>query len=248
MREVSQKCRLPTLPGLSNVTSLQGFPGGDLHSDKQDGQTIGQSGPARVLASHSAGQESALGSKTKDTSGRSSTASLASANLSRSLASRLQVRTGSTGWILYATTWNLLATPSGRLLPVQQAQARRTYDKGCTGLQTLHPDGLDKIFTLRGWPTPTARTGKDVPYMQALRQDGKPRLDQVATVVFAHFGMLRVGSQLLDTIPGMEDLSHALSRIRLNPDFCRWLMGYPATWSNCAAMAMRCACPKRKHS
>lgn len=244
MKGVSQKCRLPTLPGLPSVISSQGFPGGDSHSDKQDGQTIGQSGPALAPASPSVPQADTRGSETQDTFGRSSTASLASATLSRSLASRLQVRTGSTGWILYATTWNLLATPSGRLLPVQQAQARRTYDKGCIGLQTLHPDGLDKIFTLRGWPTPTARIGKDVPYMQALRQDGKPRLDQVSTVALAHFGMLRVGSQLLDTIPGMEDLSHA----RLNPEHCRWLMGYPATWSNCAAMAMRCACPKRKHS
>lgn len=235
---------LPTLPGLSNVTSLQGFPAGGLHSDRQGGPMKSQSGPALAPASLSVPQADTRGSETQDTFGRSSTASLASANLSRSLASRLQVRTGSTGWILYATTWNLLATPSGRLLPVQQAQARRTYDKGCTGLQTLHPDGLDKIFTLRGWPTPTARTGKDVPYMQALRQDGKPRLDQVSTVALAHFGMLRVGSRLLDPTPGAESLSH----VRLNPEHCRWLMGYPATWSNCAAMAMRCACPKRKHS
>lgn len=235
---------LPTLPGLSNVTSLQGFPDGGLHSDRQGGPMKSQSGAARVLAKASQERASDLGSKTKDTFGRSSTASLASVTLSRSLASRLQVRTGSTGWILYATTWNLLATPSGRLLPVQQARARHTYDKGCTGLQTLHPDGLDKIFVLRGWPTPTARTGKDVPYMQALRQDGRPRLDQVATVVFAHFGMLCVGSRLLDPTPGAESLSH----VRLNPEHCRWLMGYPATWSNCAATAMRCACPRRKHS
>ena len=239
---------LPTLPGLSNVTSLQGFPGGDSHSDKQDGPMKGPSGPALAPASHSVPQEDTRALPTADTSGRSSTASLASANLSRSLASRLRPVTGSTGWILYATTWKQMATPSGRLLPVQQAQARRTSVKGCTGLQTLHPDGLDKIFTLRGWPTPTARMGKDVPYMQALRQDGKPRLDQVSTVALAHFGMLRVGSRLLDPTPGAESLSYALSRIRLNPDFCRWLMGYPATWSNCAAMAMRCACPKRKRS
>ncbi len=239
---------LPTLPGLSNVTSLQGFPGGDSHSDKQDGPMKGQSGPALAPASPSVQQASAEALQTADIFGRSSTALLRSAALTRSLASRLRPVTGSTGWILYATTWKQMATPSGRLLPVQQAQARRTSGKGCTGLQTLHPDGLDKIFTLKGWPTPTARMGKDVPYMQALRQDGKPRLDQVSTVVFAHFGMLRVGSQLLDTIPGMEDLSHALSQVRLNPDFCRWLMGYPAQWSNCAAMATLSASPRRKRS
>lgn len=235
---------LPTLPGLSNVTSLQGFPGGDSHSDKQDGPMTGPSGPALAPASPSVQQASAEALQTADTFGLSSAGSLASANLSRSLASRLQVRTGSVGWILYAVTWKLMATPSGRLLPVQQARARRTSVKGSTGLQTLHPDGLDKIFTLKGWPTPTARMGKDVPYMQALRQDGKPRLDQVSTVALAHFGMLRVGSRLLDPTPGAESLSH----VRLNPEHCRWLMGYPATWSNCAAMAMRSVSPRRRHS
>ena len=248
MRETSEKFNLPTLPGLPKCIRSQALVGGPSHSDRQDGPMTGQCGQARALVKASQEPASALGSKTKDTCGLNSTGSLASAALTRSLASRLHPVTGSTGWILYATTWKLLATPSGRLLPVQQAQARRTSVKGCTGLQTLHPDGLDKIFTLRGWPTPTARVGKDVPYMQALRQDGKPRLDQVSTVVLAHFGMLRVGSQLLDTIPGMEGLSHALSRTRLNPDFCRWLMGYPATWSNCAAMATLSASPRRKRS
>ena len=244
MRETSEKFNLPTLPGLPKCIRSQALEGGPSPCDKQDGPMTGQYGQARALVKASQEPASALGSKTKDTSGRSSTASLASANLSRSLASRLRPVTGSTGWILYAVTWKDQITPSGRLLPVQQARARRTSVKGSTGLQTLHPDGLDKIFVLRGWPTPTARMGKDVPYMQGLRQDGKPRLDQVSTVVFAHFGMMRVGSRLLDPTPGMEDLS----RIRLNPDFCRWLMGYPATWSNCAAMATLSASPRRKRS
>ena len=239
---------LPTLPGLPSVTSLQALAGGPSHSDKPGGPMIGQSGPALAPASPSVQQASAEALQTADTFGLSSAGSLASAALTRSLASRLHPVTGSTGWILYATTWKQMATPSGRLLPVQQARARRTLDKGCTGLQTLHPDGLDKIFTLKGWPTPTARMGKDVPYMQALRQDGKLRMDQLSTAVFAHLGMLRFGPWVQDSIPGFEGLSHALSRTRLNPDFCRWLMGYPATWSNCAAMATLSASPRRKRS
>ena len=248
MRETSEKFNLPTLPGLPKCIRSPALGVGPLHSGKQDGPMKGQCGQARALVKASQEPASALGSKTKDTSGRSSTASLASANLSRSLASRLRPVTGSTGWILYATTWKQMATPSGRLLPVQQARARRTLDKGCTGLQTLHPDGLDKIFTLKGWPTPTARMGKDVPYMQALRQDGKLRMDQLSTAVFAHLGMLRFGPWVQDSIPGFEGLSHALSRTRLNPDFCRWLMGYPTQWSNCAAMATHSVSRKRKHS
>ena len=244
MKGVSQKYRLPTLPGLPSVISSVALVDGPLPCDRQGGPMTGPCGQEAAHASLSAPQEVTRALQTKGTSGPSSSVSLASASLSRSLASRLQVRTGSVGWTLYAVTWKQVATPSGRLLPVQQARARRTLDKGCTGLQTLHPDGLDKIFTLRGWPTPTARMGKDVPYMQALRQDGRPRLDQVATVVFAHFGMLRVGSQLLDPTPGMEDLSH----VQLNPDFCRWLMGYPTTWSNCAVTATRFASRRRKRS
>ena len=192
-------------------------------------------------------QEVTGGFPTKDTSGPSSTVSLRSAALTRSLASRLQVKTGSVGWTLYAVTWKQETTPSGRWLPVQQARARHTSDKGCTGLPNLPEDltgGLGRVFTLKGWPTPTARMGKDVPYMQALRQDGKPRLDQVSTVVFAHFGMLHVGLRPLDPTIGQESLSCA----RLNPDFCRWLMGYPAQWSSCAAMAMRSVSRKRKRS
>ena len=90
MRETSEKFNLPTLPGLPKCIRSQALEGGPSPCDRQAGPMTGQCGQARALVKASQEPASALGSKTKDTSGRSSTASLASANLSRSLASRLR--------------------------------------------------------------------------------------------------------------------------------------------------------------
>ena len=69
-------------------------------------------------------------------SGRTSRGSLASADLTLSLASRLQARTALLGSTLFALTWKQRVTPSGRSIPALRASAPRTSDSGCTSWGT----------------------------------------------------------------------------------------------------------------
>ena len=146
---------LPTLPGLPSVISSQALEGGPSLCDKQGGQTKGPCGVGPRLASHSVQPASAEAFPTKDTSGRSSTASLASANLSRSLANRLQAKTALLGSTLWRQTWRLKTTPSGRVVPALVVLARRTSVNASTGLLT------PAAPKLAGWATPIARDFKE---------------------------------------------------------------------------------------
>lgn len=146
---------LPTLPGLSNVTSLQGFPAGGLHSDRQGGPMKSQSGPALAPVPHSVLPASAEAFPTKDTSGRNSLGSLQSVALTQFLANRLQAKTALLGSTLWRQTWRLKTTPSGRVVPALVALARRTSVNASTGLLTpVEPK-------LAGWATPIARDFKE---------------------------------------------------------------------------------------
>ena len=99
------------------------------------------SGPPPAHANHSAAQALAMGWMTSGTHGPPSTGSQASADLSYSLASRLQ--TLSSGGTLWRLTWNTWATPAGRVLPQQLASVRSTSASDSTG-------------PLAAWGTPTA--------------------------------------------------------------------------------------------
>ncbi len=109
-----------------------------------DGLTINLSGRGLAHASLSARQAWAAGLMTSGTCGLHSTGSLASADLSTSLASRLQAATQMLGSTLYKLTWKQWTTPSGLSRSRLRASARRT-----------------SVTERTGWPTPTTRDWKD---------------------------------------------------------------------------------------
>ena len=88
-------------------------------------------------------------------------------------------------------------------------------------------------YHLCGWTTPTTRDHKDTPGMVATR-DGRERNDQLPRQAYlcTPARLTASGELLTGSAAGME------SGGQLRPEHSRWLMGYPAEWDACAAMAM----------
>ena len=113
---------------------------------------------------------------TSGTFGPSYSTSSASADLSMSLANRLQQVTQTYGSTLYKLTWKEWDTPSGLCRLRQRASVRRTSENGPTGWPTPTASSVTGAGTsgrqggmniqtatmLSGWPTPVANT-KDQP-------------------------------------------------------------------------------------
>jgi hypothetical protein len=114
------------------------------------GPSSGLSGPDHARANLSARQAEEAGLLMSGTYGRTGTTSSASADLQRSLASRLQARTGSDGSILYRLTWKERATPLERPICALRASAHRT--SGSASGSTAET---------KGWNTPRATDGKN---------------------------------------------------------------------------------------
>lgn len=191
---------LTTSEDLPSATFSPELASGPIPSASQDGLTIARSGLAPARASLSARQAKAMGLLTSGTFGLTSSTSSASADLSMSLANRLQVVTQTHGSTLYKQTWKEWDTPSGLCRLRQRASVRRTSESGLTGWPTpvvgdmtggpRPPDkkrgpapGLQSASALAGWVTPTSRDWKDSPGMTAQR-DGKERLDQLPRQAF----------------------------------------------------------------
>ena len=110
-----------------------------------------------------------MGLLTSGTYGPTSSISSASADLSMSLANRLQAVTQTHGSTLYKMTWKEWDTPSGLCRLRQRASARRTSESGPTGWPTPTASSVTGAGTsgrqggmniqtaamMTGWPTPT---------------------------------------------------------------------------------------------
>lgn len=158
---------LLTSTDTSSATSSPGSASGLTQHEKPGGQTTGLSGQDHVLADLSAKQAKEKGLMTSGTFGRTGTTSLISINLTRSLVSRLQVRTASLGSTLYALTWKERTTPLLLQIYALRASARRTSGREFFSWPTpmacdVRGSGgqkkreLPNIAKLASWPTPRA--------------------------------------------------------------------------------------------
>ena len=158
-----------TSTDLRNVTFSQALAAGHTHCVWLVCPTTGDVGQDRVLASHSVLPEKAKELQMSATSGPLFGGSSPSADLQRSLGSKLQARLVESGSPEYALTWkewDMLAEPP---ICALRASARRTSGNGCGG-----------------WPTAAARDYKDTPGMSetGTNPDGseRSRLDQLPRV------------------------------------------------------------------
>lgn len=162
-----------------SVISSPGSESGATPCASPDGQTTVQSGPAPARASPSARRGKAKALTTPATCGLSGSGSSESIALSQSLASRLAPRFATAGSTLFAQTWKVLATPSGRQLWAHTASARRTSDSGCTSWPTTTKQDaassgardystesgrhsgttLTDAARMAAWPTPNTPSG-----------------------------------------------------------------------------------------
>ena len=153
---------LPTSTDIPSVTSSPESESGHTPCAEPDGPMIAPSGLEVVPANLSARQAKAAGLMMSGTYGQHSTTSSISADLSRSLESRLRAKTDLLGSTLYKLTWKVRVTPSGRSIPALRASVRRTSDSDSTG-----------------WVTPSARDWKDTGSDIKPRADGSERFDQL---------------------------------------------------------------------
>lgn len=180
---------LTTSEDLHSAISSPELASGPIPSASQDGLTINQSGLVPARASLSARQAKEMGLLTSGTFGPTSSTSSASADLSMSLANRLQQVTQTHGSTLYKLTWKEWDTPSGLCRLRQRASVRRTSESGPTGWPTpvanTNPQpetkrGLQHVSgaaRLTGWQTPVANdsTGSTHCY-SGKNQDGSPKV------------------------------------------------------------------------
>jgi len=163
-----------TLAVSPNVISSQALALGHTHYVLLDGQMTDLFGQALAPASHSPSPEKAMASQTSATCGPHGSNSSASADLSLSLASRLQAKTRSLGSTLFRLTWKVRVTPSGRLIPALRGTAHRISGNVCTSWPTTTVQDsvrmpgadfatpnitLNHAASYAHWPTPNTPSG-----------------------------------------------------------------------------------------
>ncbi len=203
-----------TLPDILKSISLLASEDGVTLSDLPDGLIAARFGLAVAPVNLSARQAKAAGLLMSGIYGPLPIGLSRSADLSRSLGNRLQARMDSRGSTLFRLTWKLRHTPSGRSISALRASVLRTSANACTGVAT--PSARDYKSN---------QSSEDFQKKQWNHPRGKPLSAQVT---LADFGETPIGGRVETKNIG-----------QLNPDYSRWLMGFPAAWGNSVDMGMQ---------
>lgn len=165
----------PISPDTGKSTSSPESASGRTLSGWLAGATIAPCGQSPARANLSARQAVVQGYLTIATSGPQLTGSSRNMLLSRSLASRLQALTASSGSTLYRLTWVHAATPAGRWISRLRASAPRTSDNASIGWPTPTENDALKggeitprpgmiclvaAAQMAGWPTPREQSAQ----------------------------------------------------------------------------------------
>ena len=181
--EASPSCAAAILPMLAVSTCLPASPDGISRYSLPGGPPADPCGPEAAPASRSAAQALGAEQPTLDIFGPTCSASSASADLQRSLESRLVDALDTDGSPEYALIWSRKATLSRRPICRLRASARPISGSGSSGWptpnvpsggrSTAHGEmrgntcvdprsgkkiqvGLESVAKMTGWPTPTA--------------------------------------------------------------------------------------------
>lgn len=177
MNEASQTSSQLSLLDTPSATFSLESESGPTHCDSPAGPTTSLSGPAAALANPSASPAKKKARRTKDIFGQIGFDSSPSADLSWSLASRLQTVTESLGSTMFTHKWSQFVTASGHVYYQLRASARRTAGTGHSSWPTPNtPTGgpntkstkeateewspnLDRASKCASWPTPNSMEG-----------------------------------------------------------------------------------------